>query len=355
MEDVKNLSRNYTLLNKIDTSESTCVSIDAIYSRLRRNQKDIRISRLLNIGMKGISAAAINVTTPSNKKYFIMDPVVRKQRQRHGLNVLKELIKDVSNLTGTQIVCIIHTESEMSNLHATKIIGSEPLLSTVFKYKSMIQCDMERNMEQLANMLIDETPKPEILPIKKLTPLYLNGFAVHIRTVPVVTMRSFIPEIIKISCNRSSVNWGNILYKPKWWPVNIPFLNVKSDSRSDKEKRKKPWAEALRDIIISCYEHHGVGNLLFDIDGYDSPQKKKNRSVVKSPSISSKKPEECTSEIDFGECKHIIANDGSGNLTIVKVIKVKMSDPSKMDYDVVQLKDGSYGKILEEIVVDEII
>lgn len=51
-------------------------------------------------------------------------------------------------------------------------------------------------------------------------------------------LRNFIPEMLKYSTGRSKPGWGRPECRPVWWPSDLPWANVRSDARSDEEKKR---------------------------------------------------------------------------------------------------------------------
>ena len=51
-------------------------------------------------------------------------------------------------------------------------------------------------------------------------------------------LRAFIPEMLKYSTGRSKPGWGKPECRPVWWPNDVPWANVRSDVRSEEEKKK---------------------------------------------------------------------------------------------------------------------
>lgn len=57
-------------------------------------------------------------------------------------------------------------------------------------------------------------------------------------------LRNFIPEMLKYSTGRSKPGWGKEECRPHWWPDDLPWQNVRSDARTEEEKRKvKVWGD----------------------------------------------------------------------------------------------------------------
>jgi nuclear respiratory factor 1 len=44
--------------------------------------------------------------------------------------------------------------------------------------------------------------------------------------------------MLKYSTSRSKPGWGKQECCPVWWPDDVPWANVRSDVRSDDEKKK---------------------------------------------------------------------------------------------------------------------
>jgi len=51
-------------------------------------------------------------------------------------------------------------------------------------------------------------------------------------------LRAFIPEMLKYSTGRSKPGWGKPEYRPVWWPDDVAWANVRSDVRTEEQKKK---------------------------------------------------------------------------------------------------------------------
>src|SRR5665811_854020 len=71
----------------------------------------------------------------------------------------------------------------------------------------------------------------------------------------------FIPRMIKRLTGRQTVDYREIS-RPIWWPKNVPWANPRSDTRSDEEKLKLSWHQALKNVVTGCYEFHHKEDLL---------------------------------------------------------------------------------------------
>uniref|UniRef100_A0A8C2JSU0 Nuclear respiratory factor 1 n=2 Tax=Cyprinus carpio TaxID=7962 RepID=A0A8C2JSU0_CYPCA len=79
----------------------------------------------------------------------------------------------------------------------------------------------------------------------------------------VMTQVAFIPEMLKYSTGRGKPGWGKESCKPIWWPEDIPWANVRSDVRTEEQKQRVSWTQALRTIVKNCYKQHGREDLLY--------------------------------------------------------------------------------------------
>ncbi|KAK1345653.1 hypothetical protein QTO34_008116 [Cnephaeus nilssonii] len=78
----------------------------------------------------------------------------------------------------------------------------------------------------------------------------------------VAQLRAFIPEMLKYSTGRGKPGWGKEHCKPIWWPEDIPWANVRRDVRTEEQKQRVSWTQALRTIVKNCYKQHGLEDLL---------------------------------------------------------------------------------------------
>ncbi|KAM9401712.1 nuclear respiratory factor 1 [Salvelinus alpinus] len=69
--------------------------------------------------------------------------------------------------------------------------------------------------------------------------------------------------MLKYSTGRGKPGWGKESCKPIWWPEDIPWANVRSDVRTEEQKQRVSWTQALRTIVKNCYKQHGREDLLY--------------------------------------------------------------------------------------------
>ncbi|XP_078275677.1 nuclear respiratory factor 1 isoform X3 [Rhinoraja longicauda] len=136
-----------------------------------------------------------------------------------------------------------------------KVFGAAPLENVVRKYKSMI-------LEDLESALAEHAPPPQESN-SDLPPLTIDGIPVSVDKMTQAQLRAFIPEMLKYSTGRGKPGWGKESCRPLWWPDDIPWANVRSDVRSEEQKQRVSWTQALRTIVKNCYKQHGREDLLY--------------------------------------------------------------------------------------------
>lgn len=55
--------------------------------------------------------------------------------------------------------------------------------------------------------------------------------------------------MLKYSTGRSKPGWGKQEFRPIWWPNDVPWANVRSDVRTDEEKKR---------VILETYCHYYI-------------------------------------------------------------------------------------------------
>uniref|UniRef100_A0A672NEW9 Nuclear respiratory factor 1 n=1 Tax=Sinocyclocheilus grahami TaxID=75366 RepID=A0A672NEW9_SINGR len=104
---------------------------------------------------------------------------------------------------------------------------------------------------------------PTVWEHSELPPLTIDGIPVSVDKMTQAQLRAFIPEMLKYSTGRGKPGWGKESCKPIWWPEDIPWANVRSDVRTEEQKQRVSWTQALRTIVKNCYKQHGREDLLY--------------------------------------------------------------------------------------------
>ncbi|CAI9721969.1 Hypothetical predicted protein [Octopus vulgaris] len=177
---------------------------------LTNTMNDDVTTQLAAAGPIGVAAAAAIVTGRKRRRMhsFETNPSIRRRQQTRLLRKLRYIVEEYSTRVGQQAVVLCCTPGKPNQSYQSfKVFGSQPL----------------------------ET---------------------------VAQLRAFIPEMLKYSTGRSKPGWGKLEYRPVWWPDDVPWANVRSDARTEDEKRKVSWTHALRQIVKNCYKYHGREDLL---------------------------------------------------------------------------------------------
>ena len=99
-----------------------------------------------------------------------------------------------------------------------------------------------RIMQELETALLNQAP---IIPDQhqhdgrpELPPLQIDGIPTPLDKMTQAQLRAFIPEMLKFSTGRSKPAWGKPEYRPSWWPLDVPWANVRSDVRPEELKKR---------------------------------------------------------------------------------------------------------------------
>ncbi|XP_070191817.1 DNA-binding protein P3A2-like isoform X2 [Littorina saxatilis] len=218
-------------------------------------------AQLVASGPVGIAAAAA-IATGKRKGHphqFETNPSRRKRQQTRLLRKLKSTIDEYTTRVGQQAVVLCCTPGRPNNQSSStfKVFGSQPL-------ESVIRSCRQGIMQELESSLSEQAPQNhgDGAHLHELPPLVIDGIPTPIDKMTQAQLRNFIPEMLKYSTSRSKPGWGKAECRPIWWPSDLPWANVRSDARTEEDKKRVSWTEALRTIVKNCYKHHGREDLL---------------------------------------------------------------------------------------------
>ncbi|XP_039647146.1 nuclear respiratory factor 1 isoform X5 [Sander vitreus] len=212
-------------------------------------------AHLAAAGPVGMAAAAAVATGKKRKRPHIFEsnPSIRKRQQTRLLRKLRATLDEYTTRVGQQAIVLCISPSKPNPVF--KVFGAAPLENVVRKYKGMI-------LEDLENALAEHAPAGGEL-ASELPPLTIDGIPVSVDKMTQAQLRAFIPEMLKYSTGRGKPGWGKESCKPVWWPEDIPWANVRSDVRTEEQKQRVSWTQALRTIVKNCYKQHGREDLLY--------------------------------------------------------------------------------------------
>lgn len=187
---------------------------------------------------------------------------------------MKLLLKDLTTKTGQQAVVLIATPDDSKRF---KVYGTEPLKNIIEEMEKSIMSKLEQ-----ISVALEKSPQLFDLP-----PLIIDGIPTTIHEMTQSQLRKFIPLILSHSTGRRKPSWGKEIRKPPWWPNDIPWANVRMDTRSVDEKKRISWTRALRQIIVNCYKYHGREDLLaqFEKGKDDTREEVDTKDNVKANSV----------------------------------------------------------------------
>ncbi|CAA9993333.1 unnamed protein product, partial [Nesidiocoris tenuis] len=244
---------------------------------------------------------------------FEKDPIARK-RQCNRLYKRVKLILDELNARVGQQVVVIMAQPPTSKVNTIKTYGSTPLRNVVTRYHPTIIRDLS---EALASKEPSRIDNPLLFDLPNLI---IDGVATPIHKMTQAQLREFIPLMLRYSTGRGKPGWGHESTRPCWWPMDIPWANVRVDLREPDVKNRETWSAALRRIIVACYEHHGRLDLLNaaggwqsdgnpDRNGGDSPEHEQFSKLVNGEIFTQKN----------GDKRRVILTDAEGQEYCVEI------------------------------------
>ncbi|OCT89280.1 nuclear respiratory factor 1 isoform X1 [Xenopus laevis] len=221
-------------------------------------------AHLAAAGPVGMAAAAAVATGKKRKRPHIFEsnPSIRKRQQTRLLRKLRATLDEYTTRVGQQAIVLCISPSKPNPVF--KVFGAAPLENVVRKYKSMILEDLESALAEHAPVQHDIN--------SDLPPLTIDGIPVSVDKMTQAQLRAFIPEMLKYSTGRGKPGWGKESCKPIWWPDDIPWANVRSDVRTEEQKQRVSWTQALRTIVKNCYRQHGREDLLYAFEDLQPTQ-----------------------------------------------------------------------------------
>ncbi|VDH98992.1 DNA-binding protein P3A2-like [Mytilus galloprovincialis] len=281
-------------------------------------------AQLAAAGPIGVAAAAAIASARKRKHphHFETNPSKRKRQQTRLLRKLKATIEEYTTRVGQQAIVLCCTPGKMSqSVHAYKVFGSQPLESVIRNNKPMILQDLETSLaEQAPPSQADNSG------LHELPPLVIDGIPTPVDKMTQAQLRNFIPEMLKYSTGRSKPGWGKEECRPPWWPSDLPWANVRSDARTDEDKKRVSWTEALRTIVKNCYKHHGRDDLLHVFQDDNQSSANQTHHVHHQPQ-------------NFGGTMVQTINNPDGTVSIIQIDAAPQS--------IVTLPDGTQATVVQ--------
>ncbi len=247
------------------TSEDEFDSTDLLNQNLLQHAQDEVTQRLAQAGPIGVAAAAAILSSRKRKRAygFETNPSVRKRHCSKLTKKLKETIEELTSRVGLQacLVTFRPPKSDSKQEALLSVYGAAPLSTIISDLQSSIISQMNTTLHTQTPQTIHAKP-PGGESLHELPSLIFDGIPTPVHKMTQAQLRTFIPVMLKLSTGRGKPGWGKDAVKPPWWPVEVPWANVRSDIRDDAQKKALSWTDALRRIVLSCYLHHGRIDLL---------------------------------------------------------------------------------------------
>jgi len=271
------IQMNYGLMSDDEDDEISCYTSDDI---LHSARQDVISNSLAETGtINGMAAAAALSTVRRKSKCFKfeMDPAVRKRIQTRLTKKLKQIIDELCSRCGQQAVVVSVSPGKENS--SFRVFGSQPLDQAVRVCQTSILGEFEKDLQAK----VDAKNIPNNEPLFQLPSLAVGGIPTSVDRMNQAQLRMFIPEMLKYATGRGKPGWGKETMKPIWWPIDVPWANVRCDVRDDEIKHKVPWSQALRQIVKNCYQFHNREDLLNGIS-YDRSNQSTNCTHVATAS-----------------------------------------------------------------------
>ncbi|XP_074645431.1 DNA-binding protein P3A2-like isoform X2 [Tubulanus polymorphus] len=303
-------------------------------------------AQLAAAGPIGVAAAAAIATGKKRKRPFSFEtnPSIRKRQQTRLLRKLKQTIDEYTTRVGQQAIVLGVTPGKSNHGLSYKVFGSQPLENVIRNCKGVIMQDLESALAQQA-----PPPSADTSSLHELPPLNVDGIPTPIDKMTQAQLRAFIPEMLKYSTGRSKPGWGKPEYRPVWWPIDLPWANVRSDVRSDDQKKKVSWTHALRQIVKNCYKHHGREDLL---PAFDENISSNSVATFAQPTMvqTINNPDGTVSiiQIDTSSNGNAVVTLGDGTqATVVQAVQADHMFGNSHGLQLVQLKTDQVGDIYQ--------
>lgn len=256
-------------------------------------------SRLARSGPVGLAAAVAVASARKRKSQFQFEsnPALRRRYTTKLMRQLQNTIDEYTTRVGVQAAVVIYTPGK--DMPMFKVFGANPLESVLKKQKHLIIREVESSLQSQTPTSFPPATEQSLF---ELPPLVFEGIPTPVSKMTQAQLRNFIPTMLKYSTHRGKPGWGKEDNKPPWWPEGIPFENIRIDPRSPEEKKQLSWTDALRQIIVNCYVHHGRLDLL--------PEFSQAQQMQQQQQIQQQQQNEETSQANVSDSK----TDNSGGV-----------------------------------------
>lgn len=238
-----------------DDNEINCFSSEDIVASARQ---DVISNSLIETGtINGMAAATALATARKSKLFkFEVDPAVRRRQQTRLMRKLRQTLNELCLRCGQQAVVVSVLPGKVNN--SFRVFGTHPLDQAIRACQQPIVREYEKDLQSKLETKTTHHQDQQF----ELPNLVIDGIPTSIDQMNQAQLRMFIPEMLKYATGRGKPGWGKESFRPVWWPVDVPWANVRRDVRDEEIKLKVPWSQALRQIVKNCYRYHNRDDLL---------------------------------------------------------------------------------------------
>ena len=236
------------------------------------SEEGLLFQELCQHGIAGMSsiAAISSCRQREPSAQFERSPEARKKLYAQYMHQLEDLLREFSMHVGLQAAVVVYEPSEANPTNAMKIFGTSPIKEYVSKYAHHIQRNTHRKLKQMHKRVASKSeinfkPVSNILP-----PVLIHGIPTSVEDLTQAQLRSFLRMLLCEAEGRKTPQWHNPAMVPDWWPLCVPWQNIKTDQRVVESKRQRCWSDCLRHAVYKCYLFYNQTHLLpeFDMEMY---------------------------------------------------------------------------------------
>lgn len=156
---------------------------------------------------------------------------------------------EFSKRIGMPTVIVMAKSSKINSEY--KVFGAKPLSDVIRNLKDVVMDELqsaeplEESSESEAEVNIETDEAVEKLTLENyaipkfhLPALIIEGVPTPVERMTQAQLRAFIPLMLKYSLGRGKPGWGLESTRPLWWPKELPWANVRMDSRSNEQKAR---------------------------------------------------------------------------------------------------------------------
>ena len=255
----------------------------------------------------------------------------RQKQQKRLLRKLQACAQEYCLRLGEEcaVVASVRSSSHSSSDHLgqreVQVFGSKSFEEILRQHTDAMKVVLEEKEKanQTTSSLDAVLPGASGVPVLPLPPRDLDAMNGN-------ELKSYVPLLLRHCMGRSRPMWGMDEHRPVWWPPEIPFQNVRMDTReAGQQREKQTWSSCLRQMVRACFLYFGCDALL---QGRRSKAVNQHARLSLSLSLSILGLPKSHSS---SQCNMVVFSQGGGTPTTVAV-----SDQSVLEQTITSPDEG---------------